>query len=144
MLINLVPDFFSVLQSTDPVAAYQRYFETHRPLLEAYWHNYVLDPSGPHFLDVVRELESFGARVHVHDPLADAAECEHEYGRTLTAWDALPAAHAIVAAVAHAEYAAMGLPAVVAKLRPGGVFADVKCAYDAVALRAAGARVWRL
>jgi hypothetical protein len=55
MLINLVPDFFTVLQSTDPVAAYQRYFETHRPLLEAYWHNYVLDPSGPHFLDVVRE-----------------------------------------------------------------------------------------
>ena len=55
MLINLVPDFLTVLQSTDPVAAYQRYFETHRPLLEAYWHNYVLDPSGPHFLDVVRE-----------------------------------------------------------------------------------------
>jgi hypothetical protein len=55
MLINLVPDFFAVLQSTDPVAAYQRYFETHRPVLEAYWHNYVLDPSGPHFLDVVRE-----------------------------------------------------------------------------------------
>jgi len=55
MLINLVPDFFTVLQSTDPVAAYQRYFETHRPLLEAYWHNYVLDSSGPHFLDVVRE-----------------------------------------------------------------------------------------
>ena len=55
MLINLVPDFFTVLQSTDPVAAYQRYFETHRPLLEAYWHNYVIDPSGPHFLDIVRE-----------------------------------------------------------------------------------------
>ena len=55
MLINLVPDFFTVLQSTDPVAAYQRYFETHRALLEAYWHNYVLDPSGPHFLDVIRE-----------------------------------------------------------------------------------------
>ena len=55
MLINLVPDFFTVLQSTDPVAAYQRYFETHRPLLEAYWHNYVLDPGGPHFLDVIRE-----------------------------------------------------------------------------------------
>lgn len=55
MLINLVPDFFAVLQSTDPVAAYQRYFETHRPLLEAYWQNYVLDPHGPHFLEVVRE-----------------------------------------------------------------------------------------
>jgi hypothetical protein len=55
MLINLLPDFFAVLQSTDPVAAYHRYFETHRPLLEAYWHNYVIEPAGPHFQEVVRD-----------------------------------------------------------------------------------------
>ena len=54
MLINLLPDFFAVLNSTDRVAAYQRYFDVHRSLLEAYWHNYVIDPEGPHFLDVVR------------------------------------------------------------------------------------------
>jgi hypothetical protein len=54
MLINLIPDFLSVLNSTDRIAAYLRYFDTHRPLLEAYWHNYVLDPDGPHFQDVVR------------------------------------------------------------------------------------------
>lgn len=55
MLINLLPDFLAVLQGADPVAAYQRYFETHRALLGAYWHNYVIEPSGPHFSDVVRE-----------------------------------------------------------------------------------------
>jgi hypothetical protein len=55
MLINLLPDFFAVLQSSDPVAAYQRYFETHRAILGAYWHNYVIEPTGPHFNDVVRE-----------------------------------------------------------------------------------------
>src|SRR5256714_5904906 len=54
MLINLLPDFFAVHNSTDRVAAYLRYFENHRRLLEAYWHNYVLDPAGPHFLEVVR------------------------------------------------------------------------------------------
>ena len=54
MLINLLPDFFAVLNSTDRTAAYLRYFDAHRPLLEAYWHNYVLDPDGPHFPDVVR------------------------------------------------------------------------------------------
>lgn len=54
MLINLLPDFFAVLESTDRVAAYQRYFQLHQPLLEAYWHNYVIDPEGPHFVDVVR------------------------------------------------------------------------------------------
>jgi hypothetical protein len=54
MLINLLPDFFTVLNSTDRTTAYQRYFDTHRRLLEAYWHNYVLDPDSPHFTDVVR------------------------------------------------------------------------------------------
>jgi hypothetical protein len=54
MLINLLPDFLAVLESTDRLAAYQRYFDAHRRLLEAYWHNYVIDPEGPHFADVVR------------------------------------------------------------------------------------------
>jgi len=53
MLINLLPDFFSVLDSTDRAAAYDRYFAAHRRLLEAYWNNYVVDPDGPHFRDVV-------------------------------------------------------------------------------------------
>ncbi len=55
MLINLLPDFFAALQSTDPVAGYHRYIDAHRPLLEAYWHNYVIEPAGPHFEEVVRE-----------------------------------------------------------------------------------------
>jgi hypothetical protein len=54
MLINLLPDFFAVLNSTDRVAAYQRYFQAHRRILEPYWQNYVVDPEGPHFADVVR------------------------------------------------------------------------------------------
>lgn len=55
MLINLLPDFFAVLQSADPVAAYHRYFEAHRALLGAYWHNFVIEPTGPHFQEVIRE-----------------------------------------------------------------------------------------
>ena len=54
MLVNLLPDFFAVLNSTDRFAAYHQYFEAHRHRLAAYWHNYVLDPEGPHFHDVVR------------------------------------------------------------------------------------------
>jgi hypothetical protein len=54
MLINLLPDFFAVLDSTDPLAAYQRYLASHRRILDAYWNNYVIPPDGPHFLDVVR------------------------------------------------------------------------------------------
>ncbi len=60
MLINLLPDFFAVHNSSDRVAAYHRYFDSHRPLLEAYWHNYVLDPAGPHFQEVVRSTALAG------------------------------------------------------------------------------------
>ena len=95
-------------------------------------------------IDVVRELQSYGADVRVHDPLADSAECVHEYGIGLTEWDALPQASAIVAAVSHKEYAEMGTERLLRKLVPGGVFADVKSNYDPTALQAAGARPWRL
>lgn len=54
MLIDLVPDFFTVIQSVDPVAAYQRYFETYRQIVEPYWKNYVVDPDSPHFAEIVR------------------------------------------------------------------------------------------
>ncbi|HXF46191.1 MAG TPA: nucleotide sugar dehydrogenase [Burkholderiaceae bacterium] len=95
-------------------------------------------------IDVIRELKSYGARVHVHDPLADPAEAVHEYGIELTPWERLPKAGAIVAAVAHAQYKAKPLDEMLAKLQPGGVFVDVKCQIDPQALRAGGARVWRL
>ena len=60
MLINLLPDFFAALQSSDPDAAYQRYFDAHRRLLTAYWQNYVVDPDGAHFDDVVRSTMAAG------------------------------------------------------------------------------------
>src|SRR5574337_16436 len=49
-------------------------------------------------IDVIRELRSFGCRVHVHDAVAASAEAEHEYGVSLTPWDELPRASAVVAA----------------------------------------------
>ena len=56
MLIDLVPDFLAVLESNDRMAAYRRYFDEHKDLLGAYWRNYVLDPDGPHFDEVVRQV----------------------------------------------------------------------------------------
>src|SRR2546428_213731 len=48
MLVNLVPEFLAVLAAPDPVAAYHDYLERHKPVLQSYWHNYVLDPASPH------------------------------------------------------------------------------------------------
>jgi UDP-N-acetyl-D-galactosamine dehydrogenase len=95
-------------------------------------------------IDVIRELESYGVTVHVHDPVAALDEAMHEYGVRLVPWEHLPRANAIVAAVAHKEFKARPLDDFVGKLAPGGLYVDVKCQADAAALRAKGLHVWRL
>ena len=95
-------------------------------------------------IDVICELQSFGVNVHVHDPVAEPAHAMSEYEIALKAWDALPRAHAVVAAVAHREFRERPVEDFVAKLAPGGVYVDVKSTADAAALASRGVRVWRL
>jgi UDP-N-acetyl-D-galactosamine dehydrogenase len=95
-------------------------------------------------IDVVHELQSYGTRVHVHDPVADPAEARHEYGVDLVSWDELPRAEAIVAAVAHRALRERSADEIAAKLAPGGLYVDVKAQADAAALRERGIQVWRL
>lgn len=95
--------------------------------------------------DLIICFKAFGLNVIVHDPIADPSDAKHEYGLTLTPWDALPGgASAIVAAVSHREYLERPLREILALLKPGGIFSDVKSAYDASAIEEAGHTVWRL
>ena len=48
MLVNLVPEFLATLAARDSSAAYHEYLDRHRPVLSAYWQNYVIDPESPH------------------------------------------------------------------------------------------------
>ncbi len=95
-------------------------------------------------IDVIRELDSYGVNVVVHDPIAEPSEAMHEYGVKLVSWDDLPQAHAIVAAVAHNAYKELPTEETLRKLHSGGIFMDIKCQYDAAQLQAHGAQVWRL
>lgn len=95
-------------------------------------------------IDVVRELEGYGLQVHVHDPVASAADCHDEYGLELADWESLPRSVAVVAAVAHRAFHERGLDAIADKLEAGGVFMDVKSAWDPAQVRARGLRLWRL
>jgi UDP-N-acetyl-D-galactosamine dehydrogenase len=95
-------------------------------------------------IDVVRELESFGLKVCVHDPIASPEEAMHEYGVKLVPFDELPPAAAIVAAVNHDWYRSLPLESLTHRLVRGGVFADVKAAYQRPALEKLGYSVWRL
>jgi hypothetical protein len=53
VLIDLLPDFLDILAQSDPEAAYHRFLDAHRPLLAAYWSNYVLDLDSPHATEVI-------------------------------------------------------------------------------------------
>jgi UDP-N-acetyl-D-galactosamine dehydrogenase len=102
------------------------------------------DSRNTRVVDVVNELKTYGVNVWVHDPVADAEEARHEYGLELHAWEKLPKAKAIVAAVAHKEFLKKGTDAMIAKLEKGGSFVDVKSRFDVKALASAGVQVWRL
>ena len=69
---------------------------------------------------------------------------KHEYDVALLAWDDLPRADAIVAAVPHRSFRVLPVDDFVAKVAANGLFIDVKGQADAAALRARGIQVWRL
>jgi UDP-N-acetyl-D-galactosamine dehydrogenase len=95
-------------------------------------------------IDVVRELESYGVEVCLHDPMVRAEESQREYGVTLREWDELPQAEAIVVAVAHSAFMQRPLADYLSKVRPRGVFVDVKSRFCQKQLSTAGLHVWRL
>ena len=95
-------------------------------------------------IDIINELRTFGVEVAVHDPVASSSDAQHEYGVALTPWDRLGQADALVAAVGHRHYLDRPLTELIAKLRPGGSFIDVKSRFDRNALEQAGMKVWRL
>ena len=88
MLINLIPDFFALLDSTDPVAAYRRYYSSHLRILEPYWRNYVVDPDTSHFDDVARSVmradrRDLRAMLERTDVVSLARETEYRCGMLL-------------------------------------------------------------
>ncbi len=102
------------------------------------------DSRNTRVIDVVNELKSYGVKVSVHDPVADAEEAMHEYGIELQRWESLPKAKAIVAAVAHKPFLGMATDEYLKKLERGGCFIDVKSRFDARAFSNAGMHVLRL
>jgi UDP-N-acetyl-D-galactosamine dehydrogenase len=79
---------------------------------------------------IVSELADFGVQTLVHDPIADAAEARHEYGLDLCPFEDLRALDGLVLAVAHDDLLARGHDKLLAPLRDGGVFVDVKSVID--------------
>lgn len=96
-------------------------------------------------VDIIRELEDFGAEVLVHDSLADPEEARTYYGIELKPIESVADVDGVVLAVLHQDYRRMGLGAVAAlcaDARP--LVFDLKGAFDPREAEASGIVYWRL
>ncbi len=96
-------------------------------------------------VDIIHELRDYGIQVLVHDPLADPHEAVDHYGLELLPVDRLHDVDAVVLAVAHKPYRAMGLERI-ARLCTNGrpVVVDVKGVFDAALASRLEIAYWRL
>jgi UDP-N-acetyl-D-glucosamine/UDP-N-acetyl-D-galactosamine dehydrogenase len=102
----------------------------------------VVDIRNSRVVDIVRELESFGLKVQVQDPLADAAAAKREYG-IIVRKESEPA-DAVVVAVAHEYYRQSGWALITPLLKNGrGLVMDVKGVLD-IRSKPADIEIWRL
>jgi UDP-N-acetyl-D-galactosamine dehydrogenase len=77
-------------------------------------------------VDVAKELESYGANVDVCDPWVDSAEVSKEYDVRLVDAPAKGEYDAVVIAVAHEQFLALGEKGIRAFCKPDSVIYDVK------------------
>jgi UDP-N-acetyl-D-galactosamine dehydrogenase len=82
-------------------------------------------------VDVVRELQKFGAKVDCYDPWVDAAECKHEYGlRPIR--ELKPRTYdVVVVAVSHREFRELGIKGVRKLCKNNHVVYDIKHVFPA-------------
>jgi UDP-N-acetyl-D-galactosamine dehydrogenase len=85
-------------------------------------------------VDVIRELQKYGANVDVYDPWADSAECRHEYGLRLLRSLQGRKYDAGVIAVAHREFRELGPEGVRKLCRKNHVLYDIKHVFPASAV----------
>ncbi len=77
-------------------------------------------------VDIVAELRSYNANVHIHDPWVNADEARHEYGLEMIAQPEQGKYDAIILAVSHREFIALGADGIRAFGKPDAVLFDVK------------------
>ena len=95
-------------------------------------------------IDIVRELQSFGVRVQVHDPLALPDNVMQEYAIALVPESALAPADAVILAVAHDCYLEGGWSRMTRLLSNGrGLLMDLKAKLDRND-KPEGVELWRL
>lgn len=77
-------------------------------------------------VDILAELAEYGVQADVYDPWIDHAEAQHEYGLTPIEQPAAGSYDAIILAVAHQQFRALGETGIRAFGKPAHVLYDLK------------------
>lgn len=94
--------------------------------------------------DIYRALKTYQIDPIVHDPHALAEETRHEYGIDLSPLDAFINLDALIIAVPHADYAALGADALKNMVKPTAVITDIKSLFAPTDFAKAGLTYWAL
>ncbi len=94
-------------------------------------------------VDVINALIALGHQVSVHDPLADGAEAQHEYGLAIDAVALERRYDAVVGAVSHNDYRELSAEQLDGLIAEGGLLADLKKMWPGTLL-ADGKSYWSL
>ncbi|MCD8078297.1 MAG: nucleotide sugar dehydrogenase [Lachnospiraceae bacterium] len=99
-------------------------------------------------IDIVKELNEYGIRPLIADPVADAAEAEHLYGIKFCNVSDIKDCDAVILAVAHKEFSGLDMGKIDLMFKEGNnskkVLADIKGILDHKEYEAAGYSYWRL
>ena len=104
----------------------------------------IQDLSNSKIVDCIKELESFGVEVFVHDPVVKPSDAKNRYGISLVEWGDLPVSDAMVVSVIHQQFLDRSLSELLSKVKRGGCFIDLNSHFDAEAIIEKGVSVWRL
>ncbi len=96
--------------------------------------------------DIVEEFGKLGIKPAIVDPRADPAQAQKAYGFELTAIEDIHDADCVIAAVAHREFAALGVEGLQRLFgeKPAKILIDVKGMFDLGELRKSDILWWRL
>ncbi len=82
-------------------------------------------------VDIVQELQDYLVSVDVYDPWVEVQEAEHEYGITPITTLASGSYDAVVIAVAHGQFVAMGMDQIRSLCKPAHIVYDLKYLFPA-------------
>ena len=77
-------------------------------------------------IDIINELNSYGAKVDIYDPWVDPKETQHEYGITPIEKPQANTYDAIILAVKHKQFIAMGEQQIKALGKENHILYDIK------------------